>query len=325
MFFRKQKIKNIVFYRDFKEFRGGHLKVWHYFNYLMDCKKYNPSVFFSTESVFSDSNPWINNADSSKIVQKWEPEKAEIIFMAGYDWSNLLSNKKYLSVAEHIPVINLIQGFGHSRPGDIRYQYLNRKAIRICVSNEVAQAIINTGQVNGPVFVNSNGVDKTSLSSIQGKREYDVCIVGIKNPDLAFKINEYLVNKGLNTLCIQEPIGRESFLNVLQNSTISLTLPQIEEGFYLPALEAMAAGSLVICPDCNGNRSFCINNETCLMPAYEYGELVDSVMTLFESSSTYKKSMQTRALKMVKNYNINNERSEFLRIINQADSLWKQH
>ena len=38
------------------------------------------------------------------------------------------------------------------------------------------------------------------------------------------------------------------------------------EGFCLPILEAMAAGTPVVCTDADGNRDFCRNGENCLMP-----------------------------------------------------------
>ena len=39
------------------------------------------------------------------------------------------------------------------------------------------------------------------------------------------------------------------------------------EGFCLPALEAMASGTAVVCTDAHGNRDFCVDGDNCLMPA----------------------------------------------------------
>ena len=38
------------------------------------------------------------------------------------------------------------------------------------------------------------------------------------------------------------------------------------EGFCLPALEAMASATAVVCTDAHGNRDFCVDGENCLMP-----------------------------------------------------------
>lgn len=48
---------------------------------------------------------------------------------------------------------------------------------------------------------------------------------------------------------------------------LATTLPA--EGFYLPGLEAMAAGALVLCPDVFGNRAYCRFGENCVLVGYE--------------------------------------------------------
>jgi glycosyltransferase involved in cell wall biosynthesis len=48
-------------------------------------------------------------------------------------------------------------------------------------------------------------------------------------------------------------------LNWINQAKITVFLPYRDiEGFYMPALEGMALGTLVVCPDCIGNRSFCL-------------------------------------------------------------------
>ena len=52
-------------------------------------------------------------------------------------------------------------------------------------------------------------------------------------------------------------------------ASIFLSTPLIEEGLYLPALEAMAAGHAVITPDAFGNRFYCDFDENCCLVAFE--------------------------------------------------------
>jgi glycosyltransferase involved in cell wall biosynthesis len=54
-------------------------------------------------------------------------------------------------------------------------------------------------------------------------------------------------------------------------------LPHKTEGFYLPALEAMYLKTLLICPDCIGNRSFCIDAVTCFAPNYITDDIILAV------------------------------------------------
>lgn len=52
-------------------------------------------------------------------------------------------------------------------------------------------------------------------------------------------------------------------------SDVFLATPLVEEGFYMPALEAMAAGSIVITPDAGGNMAYCRFGENCLGVGFE--------------------------------------------------------
>ncbi|MGH2891010.1 MAG: glycosyltransferase [Solirubrobacteraceae bacterium] len=55
-------------------------------------------------------------------------------------------------------------------------------------------------------------------------------------------------------------------INELLNQATVFLQTSTHEGFCLPALEAMAAGTPVICTDAHGNRDFCVDGENCLMP-----------------------------------------------------------
>lgn len=54
-------------------------------------------------------------------------------------------------------------------------------------------------------------------------------------------------------------------VNVLYNEATAFVQTSRHEGFCLPLLEAMAAGTPVICTDSHGNRDFCIDEKTALM------------------------------------------------------------
>jgi len=53
-------IKKFLFFRDFKGFSGGHLKVWHYFNHFNTHGNYKPYISFSEDSLWNASNPWFS-------------------------------------------------------------------------------------------------------------------------------------------------------------------------------------------------------------------------------------------------------------------------
>jgi GT2 family glycosyltransferase/glycosyltransferase involved in cell wall biosynthesis len=70
-----------------------------------------------------------------------------------------------------------------------------------------------------------------------------------------------------NTRYFDAPSDQE--VNELLNTATALVQTSRHEGFCLPALEAMAAGTPVVCTDADGNVDFCRNGVNCLMPSAE--------------------------------------------------------
>ena len=56
-------------------------------------------------------------------------------------------------------------------------------------------------------------------------------------------------------------------INEMLNRATIFVQTSTHEGFCLPVLEAMAAGTAVVCTDAHGNRDFCRDGTNCLMPA----------------------------------------------------------
>jgi glycosyltransferase involved in cell wall biosynthesis len=93
-------------------------------------------------------------------------------------------------------------------------------------------------------------------------------IWGQKDRALAEKIQARLSSQGIPAELRTDYLRREEFARQLSETEIFVALPRSREGFFLPALEAMAAGCAVVCPDAVGNRDYCIDGETCLMPTF---------------------------------------------------------
>lgn len=69
---------------------------------------------------------------------------------------------------------------------------------------------------------------------------------------------------GFQFRAIREPVGWQELRDLYHWSDVFLATPLAEEGFYMPGLEAMAAGAVVISPDAGGNRAYCSFGENCL-------------------------------------------------------------
>jgi len=308
------KPKRVLFYRDFVSYYGGHQKIADYVTHLESSFSYKPDISFSAQTHWDASNPWYPTYKEKSVP--YNPANYDFIFLAGTDW------KQYLPFATaNKPVINLIQHVRHADPESDVYEFLSQRAVRICVSHQVAEAISATGRVNGPIYTIPNGVDLPLLAT---EKVYDLIILGIKQPEIARTIQQQLVLYGLRLLVVDQWVPREEWLNLLATSHIALLLPNFTEGFYLPALEAMKYCSLVIVPDCIGNREFCKDNQNCLMPEYDIHSMlacIDRCLHLLKSEqvlTVFRQEMN----KTLNIYTLANERRAFLGIMRDVEKLW---
>ncbi|HEY2124846.1 MAG TPA: glycosyltransferase [Chthoniobacterales bacterium] len=311
------KQRRVLFHRDFRAFSGGHLKVWDYFQHVAALPNWTARIAFSAESKWDASNPWIQ---SREAVGPWDPATADLLFLAGTDW-------RVLSPAQRqnppTPIINLIQHPRHAEKGSELRSFLKHRAIRICVSEEVAQAIKATGEINGPVFVIPNGVDSSSLPAIKdpAKRTTDLLICGLKAPELARMAYSHFAGKNRNVRWLIEWMPRQDYLARLANAKITLFLPRPSEGFYLPALEGMGCGTLVICPDCVGNRSFCFDGLNSLRPAYESDAIVAATDKALGQTESERDALLAEAQATFRAHSLEQERAGFYKILDQLDEL----
>lgn len=298
--------RTILFRRDFRRFTGGHLKVWDYFRHALHAECIRPEIFLTPGSDRVPGNPW--QGLHPPPLAEWRPSEADILFLAGLDWLEVPASTDR-------PVINLIQGLRHADPGDPRREFLARPATRICVSDEVALAIEATGLVNGPVHVIPNGIDVGAPPPERQVRDIQVLIAGAKNAAVAADLAGRLRAAGIGSECLCDIVPRQTFLGLLARATVVVTLPRRREGFFLPALEAMALGAVVVCPDCVGNRSFCRDGQTALVPAYEIEPIVASVRAALGLPRSETDRILRSASSIATAHSLEAERASFLRIL----------
>ncbi|TVM04154.1 MAG: hypothetical protein CV087_01790 [Candidatus Brocadia sp. WS118] len=310
-----------MFYRDFRQFQGGHLKVWDYFNHVIHSHSYHPKIFFSGRTVWDDTNPWLKLQDQA--IQSWDPSSADILFLAGKDW--LMLNKSQRKKPP-VPIINYIQHVRHSDPNETLYSFLEFKAIRICVSDEVKSAIVKTGKVTGPVFTIPNGIDFQGLPNPidPSEKKIDIVIAALKQPKLGLQLMQKLHFPGRQIKILATSMLRSDYLNELNQARVTIFLPNHSEGFYLPALEGMALGTLVVCPDCIGNRSFCFDNYNCLRVDYTLENILCAVDTALKLSDHKKNQMITNAYETTNRHSIGKERDAFLKILEDIKQVWER-
>jgi hypothetical protein len=298
--------KTVLFHRVFGAFQGGHLKVSDYIHHFNAIEGYTSILYVSPKS--NPFHPWTNYTG---LVNEYDPVKADVLFLAGDDWAAL---HDFPGIEQTKPVINLIQGFRHLDRESCLYKYLSRKAIRISVSEELTSALASSRACNGPIYTISNCIDTSLLPTPTESQPLKVFIVGIKQPHLASELNQRLRDRGVHVESIVEQIPRQLFLRKLNEASIVVALPYAVEGFYLPALEAMALGKALICPDCVGNRGFCTNRINCLMPDFDLNQLEIAVLTLL-ADPQFALGLQEQAWRTSQRHTLEHERKMFADII----------
>ena len=310
--------KLVLFHRNFTGFTGGHLKVWHYFSHVLSSPAHDARIAFTTESKWDNTNPWFPVA---RQQAPWEPHKADILFLAGLDWRGLPEEDRPDFPK---PIINLIQHPRHADKDSELRGFLRNRAIRICVSEEVAADIQATGEVNGPVLTIPNGIDlSASAQKPFEERTIDLLICGMKAPELARKLARSIKAPKRKVQCLTEQMPRSEYLARISDARVAVFLPRPVEGFYLPALEGMACGAVVVCPDCEGNRGFCIDGTNCFRPPQDEEEIRAATLRALALSEMEQDEMQEHARKTVQQHSLESERASFLNILERVDELWK--
>ena len=326
----QDQVRTVWFYRDYAGLTGGQVKHSHYFGHVLRMPGFAPKITFrgepSNEShALERRQLW--PAGDEGAAARWEPGRGDVLFLAGVDWRYLTE-----SGLESLPNprINLIQHVRHAYEGTELHRYLAHRAIRICVSREVADAISATGRVRGPILTIPNGIDVTpagpageGLAAAHRARPRPITIVGYKRPDLARALSRRLDEERIAHPPVTEFLDRRRFLDRLAESRIAVCLPRAEEGFYLPALEAMAAGCLVVTLDCIGNRGFCHHGENCLIAEPGLDSLLDATKRALDLPAPEREGLLRRARDTAAGHSLDTERARFHAVLGDVDRLWR--
>ncbi len=312
--------RTVLFHRDYRRFHGGHLKVFDYFNHVLASDAFTAQIAFGPRTKWDESNPWLGY--ESYFAPDWRSAPADLFFVGGRGWEML---DEHPAASPDTPVLNLVAGIRHADPNSNRFEFLGRKAIRICASEAVADAIRSTGLVKGPVIAIPNGIDLDALRDVPAvPGEARVLVAAMKNPDLGSQLATALEDKGHEVELRAERLPRAEYLDRVRSSQVAVFLPLEEEGFYLPPLEAMALGTLVVCPDCVGNRSFCRQDETCLVPEYTVPGLLAATEAALALSPPEAARLLSGARRAADDHSLAAERRAFLDLLDRVDELWAE-
>ena len=323
-------MRTVWFYRDYRRLTGGHLKHSHYFDHVRRTPGFAPRIVFASpppDEANARERARLWPGGERVAAEHWAPQSRDLLFLAGLDWRYL--GRSGLEGLPN-PRINLVQGVRHAQSGTELCGYLSERAVRICVSREVAGAVAATGRTTGPILTIPNGVDVSPFAqagegSPRGyeSRRLPVTVAGYKRPDLARALSGRLREARIEHQLLTEFIDRNAFLALLAESRVAVCLPRQEEGFYLPALEGMAAGAVVVTLDCIGNRGFCRHDEDCLVAAPSPESLLGETLRALALPRAERARIHRRARDTAVAHSLEAERARFQAILGDIDLLWR--
>lgn len=304
-------MRELWFHRDFLGYSGGHGKVFDYFQHAAAHPAFFPRIHFTPASVDHD-NPWRRAAVPTE--NEWRPDDADALFLGGMDWAAVPSD------VPGRPIINLVQHVRHADPAGPLYAFLSRRAIRICVSRPVADAITATRRVVGPVLVIEAGLALAPCPPAAKTMARRVFIAAAKQPALGAALAERLDQLDYDVdLCVRWT-DRDAFLHRLAEAERAVMLPFATEGFFLPGLEAMALGTPAVVPDCVGNRDYLMPGDNALSPAMELDAMVAAVRDL--DAAALRDRLVAQGHITAARFSASRERRAFHTVLDQLDALW---
>lgn len=323
--------RTVWFHREYAGLTGGQVKHAHYFDHARRMPGFTAKITFADTAggdtpgaaagaalVGERDRLW--KPAPGERAAAWAPERADLLFLAGTDWRYLRS----LGIERpEQPTLNLIQHVRHAEAGTELHGYLANRALRICVSREVALAIGAVAHTNGPVITIANGTDVTPAPHRGGPRRHPISIVGYKRPALAGAVAALLNAAGTAHVTSVGLLERATFLSLLGDTAVAVCLPNPREGFYLPALEAMAQGCVVVTLDCVGNRGFCRDGENCLVAPPDAAAVAQAAVAAATLPEARKARLLTAAAKTVARHSLACERARFHEVLADVDAIWR--
>jgi glycosyltransferase involved in cell wall biosynthesis len=215
-------------------------------------------------------------------------------------------------------VIFIVQNVRHANPsftGGYALRLLTRPMARIMTNDVVLEAVrpyLNTTSMTEVILL---GNESDFFARERRAGLGDPVRVGYTTwksrvgDEVARKLAE---NPGFRFRAIREPVGWQELRDLYQWSDIFLATPLAEEGFYMPGLEAMAAGAIVVSPDAGGNRAYCRFGENCIgVGLDEVADYVGALKELRVWPADKVERLRTSAYEAVGRHTLKHERERF--------------
>jgi hypothetical protein len=130
--------------------------------------------------------------------------------------------------------------------------------------------------------------------------------------DVGDRVAEGIRDPAFEFRAIRNPVGWVELRELYHWADVFLATPLVEEGFYLPGLEAMAAGAIVLSPDAGGNRAYCEFGENCLRVEFDDpSSYVEVLLSLRTADPAKLDRMRRRGYETTGRHTLSREKEHF--------------
>ncbi len=225
----------------------------------------------------------------------------------------------------HERVIHLVQNTRHANPtfaDGYALRLLARPMARIMVSAEVMDACRPHLNESSP---STTIVEAHDWDFFHRHRDGALCTpvrVGYTTwkSDVGVQVQRSL-HSGFAFRSIRRTASWHEVRELLHWCDIFLCCPGPQEGFYLPGLEALAAGALVVTPDVGGNRAYCRFGDNCQLVGFETAaDYVAALEELRDAAADRVQTLRRRGYESLSAHVLDRERGAFDRFLMDVTS-----
>ena len=303
---------------------GGVVKIFDYVNHarslgyepVIACPEpYKPGLPLFEISRFSDISP-------QNGVRFTAPEKVSV---GPYDLA-FLSWPTHYEIVEprmsrwtrHEQVIFIVQNVRWANPSftnGYALRLLSRPMARIMTNDVVLEAVKTYLNPSSMTKVIQLGHDSGFFAKERAGgfgSPIKVAYTTWKS-DVGDRVASLLAgSSGFKFRAIRDPVSWNELQKLYHWADVFLATPLIEEGFYLPGLEAMAAGAVVISSDAGGNRAYCDFGNNCLPAEFNDAQSYVGVLKALKSESVENiDRLRRNGYETVKRHTLEHEQEHF--------------
>jgi len=235
-------------------------------------------------------------------------------------------------------IIHIVQNVRHANPAFTRgfaLRLLSRPMTRIMITKEVWEAVrpyLNETSFSQVILEGHNtayfaAIRKGGVRRWPRLRRIRVGYTTWKSDigDRTAKVLRRRRDGRFRFAAIRKTVDWRQLRRLYHWCDVFLAGPYREEGFYLPGLEALAAGAILITPDVIGNRVYCRYGRNCLRMELDDPEsAADALERLAQMSEEDVERLRKEGYVAVEAHSLKRERSEFAQLLERMEERLKQ-